>query len=268
MPEFIIKTYQYPSCKVAPGHSCRLAVLADLHMARQLPWHEELLDAVRAGHPDVILLPGDMFIRSKSGRLSSAAEFICRLGETAPVYYCGGNHEYVLRASVKRNALYQRYEDHLLCRGIHILHNESAVVKVNGIPLKIFGLEIPMMYYGKPFAPMLPVSEMNRLLGRPAKAPALNILLAHNPRYGSAYLKWGADLTFSGHYHGGVVRITEHQGLLSPQFEVFPAYSCGDFYHGSRALYVSAGLGEHTLPLRIHDPRELIFVDIIPETES
>ena len=29
-------------------------------------------------------------------------------------------------------------------------------------------------------------------------------------------------------------------------------------------MIVSAGLGEHTIPLRIHNPRELILVDLVP----
>mgnify|MGYP000027173269 FL=1 len=30
-------------------------------------------------------------------------------------------------------------------------------------------------------------------------------------------------------------------------------------------MIVSAGLGEHTIPIRIHNPRELILVDLVPD---
>ena len=37
-----------------------------------------------------------------------------------------------------------------------------------------------------------------------------------------------------------------------------------DFYKNGKCMIVSAGLGEHTVPLRIHNPRELIFIEMKP----
>lgn len=93
---------------------------------------------------------------------------------------------------------------------------------------------------------------------------AVNILLAHNPRYGDAYFGWGADLILSGHYHGGVLRFTRCRGAISPQFELFPRYCCGDFYKKGQHMLVSGGIGEHTIPVRVHNPRELLIVDLKP----
>ena len=73
-----------------------------------------------------------------------------------------------------------------------------------------------------------------------------------------------ADLILSGHYHGGVVRLSEHYGLSSPQYLFLPPFCCGDFHKGDQHMIVSAGLGEHTIPLRIHNPRELLVIDIKP----
>ena len=75
---------------------------------------------------------------------------------------------------------------------------------------------------------------------------------------------WGADLILSGHYHGGVLRFSRHVGAISSQFIPFPKYCCGDFYKNGKCMIVSAGLGEHTVPLRIHNPRELIFIEMKP----
>ena len=36
---------------------------------------------------------------------------------------------------------------------------------------------------------------------------SFSILLAHNPVYFAQYAAWGADLTLSGHLHGGIIRI-------------------------------------------------------------
>ena len=39
------------------------------------------------------------------------------------------------------------------------------------------------------------------MIGEPGKN-GMQILLAHNPKYGNAYFDWGADMILCGHYHG------------------------------------------------------------------
>ena len=51
-----------------------------------------------------------------------------------------------------------------------------------------------------------------------------NILLAHNPNFIESYAAWGADLTLSGHIHGGMVRIPFIGGVFSPDTLLFPKY--------------------------------------------
>ena len=38
----------------------------------------------------------------------------------------------------------------------------------------------------------------------------------------------------------------------------------GEFKKGQQHMIVSAGLGEHTIPVRIHNPRELLLVNLYP----
>ena len=44
---------------------------------------------------------------------------------------------------------------------------------------------------------------MEELIGKPEDT-GMQILLAHNPKYGKPYFEWGADLIMSGHYHGAL----------------------------------------------------------------
>ena len=101
------------------------------------------------------------------------------------------------------------------------------------------------------------------MIGTPSKA-GIHILLAHNPKYGNTYLSWGADLILSGHYHGGILRFNENYGLTCPQYLLFPPYCCGRFQSGKSTMIVSAGLGEHTIPIRLHNPRELLVIEFCP----
>ena len=137
-------------------------------------------------------------------------------------------------------------------------------VELQGSDFVFHGLELPIEYYHKPNSPALSLTTMEELIGMPSQ-PGVHVLLAHNPKYGNTYFSWGADLILSGHYHGGILRLNENHGLTCPQYLFLPPYCCGKFTRGSHHMIVSAGLGEHTIPVRIHNPRELILVDLVPD---
>lgn len=158
---------------------------------------------------------------------------------------------------------YRIYEKTLKKAGVHILRNEHEHAILKGNSICFWGLELPIEYYHKPRSPKLKKEVMEKLIGKPGRN-GMQVLLAHNPKYGKTYYEWGADMILSGHYHGGVVRFSEHYGLSSPQYLVLPPFCCGDFHKGNQHMFVSAGLGEHTLPLRIHNPRELLVIDVKP----
>lgn len=60
----------------------------------------------------------------------------------------------------------------------------------------------------------------------PASRDHFQILLAHSPLFFEAYRKWGADLTLSGHFHGGTIRLPVLGGVMTPQYQFFSAGMC------------------------------------------
>ena len=260
MNRFRIKDYEIHTEKMNFPDKVCFAVLADLHGISYGKNNEELFKAVRRREPDVVLITGDMLVRSEPESMKPAAALLKRLVRRYPVYYALGNHEFQMLLGEKKS-IYLEYEKELKDSGVCFLHNQQDSMKIGGTKFFFHGLELPLIYYRKPRSPKLKTSEIQHLLGTP-KESGFHILLAHNPKYGKAYFNWGADLILSGHYHGGVVRVTEHVGLTSPQYLFLPPYCCGDFHRGDRHMIVSAGLGEHTIPVRIHNPRELLFVTV------
>lgn len=250
--------------RIIPGKTVRFAVLADLHGLEFGPGNERLIQKIQECSPDAVLVSGDVIVRNCTDTFDTAAELLTRLAESYPVFYALGNHEYKLyTADPGENGLaeeYLKYEERLKKAGVRILHNQCELLEAEGCPFTVYGLEIPLIYYKKPKSPMLQTEEIEQLIGKPDQ-DRVNLLLAHNPKYGNAYFEWGADLILSGHYHGGIVRFGRNKGILSPQFQLFPPYCCGAFHRKNQHMYVSAGLGEHTIPVRIHNPRELLIVD-------
>ncbi len=77
-----------------------------------------------------------------------------------------------------------------------------------------------------------------------------------------SYLKWGADISLSGHYHGGVMQLGKNRGLVSPDPCILPGKAHGMFEIQNRFEIISAGLGEHTIPVRLNNPRELVIAEV------
>lgn len=256
--KFTTVVYEYKTEKLGDAH-LTFAVISDLHGSLFGPGNQELLQAVLKADPDYVLLTGDLYTRTSPGSLKQAEEFLLRLVQNYPVYYVLGNHEG--RHRFFGCPLYLEYEKRLAEAGVRFLHNTSASVPCRGKTITFYGLELPLPFYKKPFCPRLSKEEVDQMLGTP-KEEELSVLLAHSPRFGSTYFRWGADLILSGHYHGGLMRIGRHVGITAPHFLPFPRYCCGDFVKGSQTMIVSAGLGEHTIPIRIHNKRELVIVKI------
>ena len=241
----------------------RFAVMADLHGLVFGEDNKDLINAVEQNAPDAVLVAGDMIFRENPETLEQVGKLLASLAQKYPVIYALGNHEYKIVSCGKYKEQYEEYEKKLIQAGVLFLHNEKLELDIAGTDFIFYGLELPMEYYHKPTSPKLSLNDMEHLVGTPSRE-GVHVLLAHNPKYGKTYFSWGADLIISGHYHGGVVRFSEHRGLTSPQFLLFPPYCCGDFRRGGQHMIVSAGLGEHTVPVRIHNPRELVVITMKP----
>lgn len=251
----------------------RLAFLTDLHNVENGPDNEALLGAIRKENPDLILCGGDMIVAKEGHPTTTAVNFLLTLSEEFPMYHALGNHELRLKQFPKQyGEVFEEYKKTLTEAGITFLENESELLAVKGIPMQITGYENPRFCFHRFRQPKLKVGMMKKVLGYP-NPKTVNILLAHHPGYMKTYNEWGADLTLCGHNHGGIIRLGKHRGLISPNLRPFSKTCYGHHIFHERDLdgktvkhehhvIVSAGTGEHTFPLRINNPRELVIVDL------
>lgn len=249
----------------------RFALLADLHDKAYGPGGIHLLEAVHQHHPDCILSAGDLIVSNTNRgevRKSTALEIIRQLAGEYPFYYGNGNHEQRLHEFPETfPGEYQAFTEELCSAGVQLLVNQHLTFSMEHIPVAVYGFESDWTYYKKYCRCGLSSPQLTEVLGDPDPG-VFNILLAHNPVYFPAYARWGADLTVSGHLHGGIIRIPGIGGLITPQAKLFPKYDAGHFTEQGKHLIVSRGLGTHTVNLRVFNPAELIFIDITGEGHS
>lgn len=263
MKKFITAEYEFNSPKIR--EPWKFLMISDLHNVCFGEDNEVLVKKIYQENPDGILIGGDLLIGKPGVSVLPALSFVRQAVGCCPVYYSLGNHEYRMKVNPERfEHQYQRYERELQKAGVILLENQHITLKDKKTSVNIYGLELPMKYYERKRRHGLSQRELNLLLGKPEES-AYNILLAHNPRFTDAYLDWGADLALSGHYHGGMVRLPFTNGLISPYMTLFPKYCHGLFTKEGKYAVVSAGMGEHTIPLRIFNPREMLVIRLKPE---
>lgn len=247
------------------GKVCRFVFLSDLHNKSYGKENERLLAAIDEADPDLILCTGDMLIARPGESMEIPIAFMQRLASKYPVYYANGNHEYRLRLyPEKYGDMYTVYKKAMLDCGIHYLENESETVSFHGRTINICGLEIDRKYYKRFRKTPMEEGYLESEVGR--KPDTYTVLLAHNPDYFPQYAAWGAELTLSGHVHGGIIRLPKLGGVFSPQIRLFPTYDGGLYERDGSRMILSRGLGMHTIPVRIGNRAELIVVDMADVT--
>ena len=239
----------------------KIIFLSDLHNRMYGEENERLLESIRNQHPDLILIGGDMLVRKDGNSYDKTVHFLAKLPGICPVYCANGNHEQKLKELPdKYEQSYEEYKKALTASGIHMLENASETVKLDEVPVKLSGLEIPLGAYARFGKKELSLKEITDRIGE--HGDDYQILLAHHPGYMKEYLAYGADLILGGHYHGCVVQLPGIGGVISTNFTLFPKYYGGIYPEGEQIAVVSRGLGTHSVPLRLWNWPELIVLEL------
>lgn len=247
--------------------SVTIVMLADLHNRIYGENSEILLKEIDRCSPDLVCLAGDMLIGNSKVSYEPAQNVVMELAKKYQVYYGLGNHEARMRVDTDiYGTLYEEYMEPIRALGVKVLINDRAEIKVNDNRFCIYGYDLPAKYFEKFNRYVFGKEQMEGLLGTcEGSKECYHILLAHNPVYFQQYAAWGADLTLSGHLHGGIIRLPLLGGVITPQAKLFPRYCAGEYRIGESVLIVSRGLGTHTIPIRFNNKPELSVIHLGPE---
>lgn len=220
--------------------SIKIALASDFHnMKPDIP-----LKILRAEKPDIITVPGDL-MTGDNDYPRRWERFLLEAVKIAPVFYSLGNHEDILndeQISTINNT------------GAILIDNRYAMYDDIAIGGLSSGNE---EYYHGHFKPT-PKPELG-WLGDFEKNECFKLLLCHHPEYYRDYLKESKiDLIFSGHAHGGQIRLFG-QGLFSPGQGFFPKLTSGVY---DDRLIVSRGMKNNAYIPRLFNPTELVFVTL------
>lgn len=237
--------------------SVRMVMLSDLHGTFYGQDQQELVSIIEKLDPHAVFLVGDIF--DEFHDFSAATTLINQLSSRYPTYYVSGNHEYDTDFSLIKEKLSKA--------GVTCLWGENQKIALHGQELLLGGIydECHAVYNMEPHGAHF--TDQLRLMYKEKEllySDLFSILLSHRPEIGSFEL-YGYDLIFSGHNHGGQVRIPGViNGLYAPNEGFIPSYAGGLYELNEKStLIVGRGLVRNHAP-RIFNPPEIVYVELLP----
>ncbi len=249
-----VNEYEIRSDRVPETFSgYRIAQVSDLHNAEFGEGNCKLIELLYQTDPDMIVLTGDL-IDSRVTNIQIALDFAAEAVKIAPVYYISGNHE-------ARISEYDDLKMGLAEAGVIILENEQIEITKEGESITLIGVADPSFETDYLFGDAAQVMS-SKLAAFENESDGYRILLSHRPELFDAYTSVEMDLVFTGHAHGGQIRLPFLGGLVAPNQGFFPKYDTGLFTKGHTNMIVSRGVGNSIIPIRIHNRPEIVVVHL------
>ncbi len=235
--DLLLRHYALSSNKLSVER-LRLVSLTDLHLTPALPraYYDHVFDLIAAQQADLILLLGD-YVSSPANIELMAQLFARHWPARVGVFAVLGNHDFWTDPA--------RVRDALGSGGVTLLEGRCAHLPDAIGRIAICGTEAP---WGPELSSALDRGE-------------LNLVLSHTPDNVYRLAEHGASLVFSGHTHGGQIRLPSFGSIVVPS-RFGGLFDEGHFHVAGTDLFVSAGVGADMPPLRIYCPPELLVVDI------
>lgn len=238
----------------------RIVQISDLHNAEFGKNNHRLIEDIKEADPDIIVMTGDIIDANRTD-IEIALDFSQKMVQIAPTYFVTGNHE----AGIGDD--YFSMKIHLEEFGVKILDQSHDIIEINGEKICIAGInDLGFFVTGK-------YDEQDLINFTDALSEVLDktedcytVLLSHRSDLFEQYVEAGVDLVFTGHAHGGQIRIPFVGGVYSPGQGMFPEYDSGIYKKDNTQMIVSRGLGNSRFPFRVNNRPEIILAVLNSES--
>lgn len=217
----------------------KIVQISDLHLGSFYDYSafQEVTRIVNSLKPDMIIITGD-FVNNSPKELKRNYNDLKSLNADIGIFSCLGNHDHYM-SDDEHKVLLKALDE----VGANLLINRNEKLVINDSFLNIVGVDNYGMRqkYGDFKKAFSRIEEENT-----------SILLCHDPTNWDKNIRnqFPADLTLSGHTHGGQVA-WEFNGLEFKPANFVYRQSEGLYKNGNNQLYVNRGIGTVGPPLRI-----------------
>lgn len=243
-----ITRYDYSSSKLPISfEGFKILQITDLHCKTFGHEQSELISQIHAYEPDIIVMTGDI-IDKDSTSVKPVYDLIAGLNQQYPIYYVSGNHELEYTAA----KCYGEMLDIFRSYQVTLLDDQMVELERDNARISLYGQKFRSRY-------------VVQYLEQP-DTEQFNILLYHGADFFDLIAPFQYDLVFSGHLHGGAIRLPLFGGVFAPGGTLFPNYDKGMYVESNSTLISATGLGDSRLPRFYNDP-ELVLVTLHSSAE-
>lgn len=218
-----------------------IALFADPHIGiyTNSAFLQRVVDTVNAQKPDVVLIPGDFIYGMSREELETAFAPLQKL--SVPVYAVAGNHDSEAPGSIPSEVVREKVG----AWGVRFVDNTRATLAIKDKQVTILGLSD--LWEGKMDLETLKSTSVDEN----------SILIIHNPDTLHTIPEIPVDLVVAGHTHGGQIRIPFLYKKIIPSDY---GYDQGWYETNGYKMYVTSGVGEVGLPMRMGVPPEVVMI--------
>ncbi len=235
----ILNSYEYES-----GFNMKVAHITDTHFTEKYKEEKDkkIYEYINESSPDVVFFTGDLFETDIiSSELEESIINLLSQIECTEKFAVLGNHDIESGSgSTKTEIVIRVLED----SGFTVLQNSNIEITINDVLYNLIGLDDYMMGDNDYTDILDTVNSYDN-----------NIVLSHEPDTFDYVYNLNVLAMFSGHSHGGQVRIPFIGGLVN----VPGAKKYTEKYYelDGTELFVSYGLGATIIPIRFYNARQL-----------
>lgn len=221
--------------------------LSDLHLENISLSANQLKDKLANESVDLIALTGDFLDRKRT--IPKLIPYLRVLNDLNPkhgIYAVFGNHDYVLKGDDLRRLKYTLEEF-----GCIVLQNESKTITFYGQTVNIIGIDDFSTNRSDVAASYRNVKE------------GKNIVLTHDPNIVLHMGNYTFDYLMAGHFHGGQICYPKAYHLVKMGKLARKNIIKGLHIHERKPFYISEGLGQTGINIRIGSRPEITFHDVL-----
>ncbi len=228
----------------------RIAHVSDLDSKN---WGNTLPKKIANQKPDIIVITGDI-IDATTPNLKVVERFLKNTKNIAPIYYVTGNNEATYKDLDKLTKILNKHN-------VNIMDNKSMYITHGKSRIKLTGIKDPKF--------IMPTNLLNKqdeyvlkeLIDK-VDNEYFNIVLCHRAEQFKQFVFTNTELAFTGHAHGGQIRLPLVGALIAPNQGFLPKYTEGVYHRKNTHMVVSRGLGNTIFPIRVNNMPELVIVTL------
>ncbi|WP_425435106.1 metallophosphoesterase [Oceanobacillus timonensis] len=226
--------------------SLRVLHISDMHIENISIILEQLFMDLKDQPIDLIALTGDFLDRKRSiPKLVPYLEALNKLNPVYGSYVVFGNHDYVLH-----NSNFNQLKELLNEYGFKTMQNEHEIIEVGGKKVNIIGIDD------------FSTSRSNIDKSYKEIQKGYNLVLTHDPNIVLAMQNHHFDYLLSGHFHGGQIHWPKPYHLAKMGELVHKSIIKGLHYQDGRPFYISEGLGQTGINIRVGSRPEITYHDL------